>query len=360
MDTLETQKQFGLWWACHSISRLKSLIQRDSDPKCRNNIVVFTNNNAKHIGETVLTRFPNNFETNIHQKIEPSVNHQHLHASWGFPPNIVLRGHGRVRPSHPGPPSPQGAAGPRNRGLWGLPSAAVSSLGSRGPRPSHGQNPTERRGEKFGENFGHLKSWSFGNCGHSKILPGLKERCGFEDVLMTWSWLKNDEKSVGYLTFQAKVTPFSLHIWRLHHMLMIHLYEDQKLPPFALCWGGKPKRVVGCLSSDPKAFSVRNATLQAKVTPFSLHIWRLHHMLMIHLYEDQKLPSISTIRRRTHTFLKHQPQSKRCQAFFGMPRRSNSRNFAKTWEKTVTAWSISFLVLWFRDGRNWSAELSWI
>ena len=48
MDTLETQKQFGLWWACHSISRLKSLIQRGSDPKCRNNIVVFTNNNAKH------------------------------------------------------------------------------------------------------------------------------------------------------------------------------------------------------------------------------------------------------------------------------------------------------------------------
>ena len=48
MDTPEPQKQFRLWWACQSISRLKSLIQRDSDPKCRNNIVVFTNNNTKH------------------------------------------------------------------------------------------------------------------------------------------------------------------------------------------------------------------------------------------------------------------------------------------------------------------------
>ena len=48
MDTPEPQKQFELWWAWHSISRLKSLRQENSDPKCRNDIVVFTNNNTKH------------------------------------------------------------------------------------------------------------------------------------------------------------------------------------------------------------------------------------------------------------------------------------------------------------------------
>ena len=71
--------------------------------------------------------------------------------------NIPLRGHSRICPLHPRPPSPPGAAGPRNRGLCGLPSAAVFRLGSRGPRPSHTQNPTERGGEKFWENFGASK-----------------------------------------------------------------------------------------------------------------------------------------------------------------------------------------------------------
>ena len=49
MDTPEPQKQFGLWWVCHSISRLKSLIQLDSNSKCRNNILVLTKNNTKHL-----------------------------------------------------------------------------------------------------------------------------------------------------------------------------------------------------------------------------------------------------------------------------------------------------------------------
>ena len=52
MDTLETQTQFGLWRACHSFSRLKSLIQRDSDPK----------------RASVLTRFPKNCVKQYPQK----------------------------------------------------------------------------------------------------------------------------------------------------------------------------------------------------------------------------------------------------------------------------------------------------
>ena len=105
-------------------------------------------------------------------------------------PNILLRGHDPICPPHPRPPSPPGAAGPRNRGLPRLPCAAVCCLGSRSPRPGRRQNPKERRGEKLWRKFGHLKSQSVGKCGHSKILPELQERCGFEDVLMTSSWLK--------------------------------------------------------------------------------------------------------------------------------------------------------------------------
>ena len=72
-------------------------------------------------------------------------------------PNILLRGHGCTRPSHPRPPSPRGAAGPRNRGLCGLPRAALFCLGSHGPKPSHGQNPTEPRGENSERNLGAPK-----------------------------------------------------------------------------------------------------------------------------------------------------------------------------------------------------------
>ena len=190
MDTLETQKQFGLWWACHSISRLKSLIQRDSDPKCRNNIVVFTNNNTKHWCKCLdtLSKQIKQYPPKSGTISEPSTSsftssQRNPKASWKFPTNILLRGHGHFCSAHPRPPSPPGAARPRNRGLRRLPCAAVFRLRSRSPRPSHGQNPTEWRGENLWEIFGHLKSRSFGNFGHSKILPELQEHCGFD---MSW------------------------------------------------------------------------------------------------------------------------------------------------------------------------------
>ena len=74
---------------------------------------------------------------------------------------------------HPRPPSPRGAAGPRNRGLCGLPCAAVFGLGSRSPRQAMGR--TQR-------NEGEEKSQSFGNLGHSEILPEIQEHCCFELV----------------------------------------------------------------------------------------------------------------------------------------------------------------------------------
>ena len=55
---------------------------------------------------------------------------------------------------------------------WPNSAAKCSGVLPQQPQPeaSHGQNPTKRRGE----NFGRLKSRSFGNFGHSKILPELQ------------------------------------------------------------------------------------------------------------------------------------------------------------------------------------------
>ena len=128
-----------------------------------------------------------------------NLNHRHLNSlpltteSQGlkrFPHQILLRGHGWFCPSHPRPPSPPGAAGPRNRGRCGLPSAAVFGLGTGGPEAKPRAEPNGTKGRKFGESCWCLKSRSFGNFGHSKILPELQEHCAFEDVLMTSSWLK--------------------------------------------------------------------------------------------------------------------------------------------------------------------------
>ena len=229
MDTPEPQKQFELWWAWHSISRLKSLSQENSDPKCRNNIVVFTNNNTKHWCKCLDTlsrqikQYPPKSGTISEPSTSSFTSQRNPKASWGFPTNILLRGHGPGCSLHPRPPSPRGAAGPRNRGRRQLPFAAVFRLGSRSRSPSHGQNPTEGSGEKVWENFGRLKSRSFGICGHSKILPKLQEHCGFEDVLMTSSWLKKllpldfgsqndvDNKPKHILQLRSKVRPKSLY-----------------------------------------------------------------------------------------------------------------------------------------------------
>ena len=42
----------------------------------------------------------------------------------------------------------------------------ASGAAARGPKARR-QNPTERKGRKILRKFWHLKSWSFGNCGHS-------------------------------------------------------------------------------------------------------------------------------------------------------------------------------------------------
>ena len=84
---------------------------------------------------------------------------------------------------HPRPPSPRGAAGPRNRGLCGLPCAAVFGLGSRSPRQAMGR--TQRNeGEK---KIKALEIWAT-----------QKSSLKFRNIVVL-SWLKNHEKSVDYL-----------------------------------------------------------------------------------------------------------------------------------------------------------------
>ena len=92
------------------------------------------------------------------------------------PPNPSSRGYGRCCSAHPPLPWPRWAARRRKRGRCRLRSAAVCRLGSRGPRAPKpaGRTPTERKGRKILRKFWHLKSGSFGTCGHSNSSLNLR------------------------------------------------------------------------------------------------------------------------------------------------------------------------------------------
>ena len=66
---------------------------------------------------------------------------------------------------------------------WPLAAAMCSGVWPREPRPE-AKPRAEPNGMK-GRKFGHLKSRSFGNCGHSKILPGLTVR---NNVVLRMFW----------------------------------------------------------------------------------------------------------------------------------------------------------------------------
>ena len=159
---------------------------------------MFTNNNTKHWCKCLDTLSKQIKQYSIHQKVKPSVNHQHLHSL----PHNRIPCFMRFPPQYP-PPRPQlllffastAAFASRSRWTtesWPLLAAKCSGVAPWEPRPEAKPRaaPNGTKGRKFGEKFGRLKSRSFGNFGHSKIIPGLKERCAFEEVLMTSSWLK--------------------------------------------------------------------------------------------------------------------------------------------------------------------------
>ena len=117
-----------------------------------------------------------NCENNIHQKIWtinifisrslhngiPSLNRFSLPESSSEATAVfVLRIHGRL-----------GLQEPLRHGVVAFEGCLVQrcfASGAANPRRKpQGRTQTERRGEKFWENFGYLKSRSFGNCGHSK------------------------------------------------------------------------------------------------------------------------------------------------------------------------------------------------
>ena len=167
MDTLETQKQFGLWWACHSISRLKSLIQRDSDPKCRNNIVVFTNNNTKHWCKCFDT-----LSQNLWKEYPPK--------SWTIsePSTYSLPLTRNPMPQEVFPPNPsprpqlllsRAAFASRSRSTtesWPCSAANCSGVLPQQPQPeaSHGRTQPKRR-RKLWENLGTSKVEVLEICG---------------------------------------------------------------------------------------------------------------------------------------------------------------------------------------------------
>ena len=121
-----------------------------------------------------------------------------------FLPQILLRGHGCLCSVHPRPPWPPGAAPPRGRGLWGLPSAAVRCLGSREPEAeAGGQNPTERRGEKFWDKFWAPQKSKFWKLLPLKILPELQEHCAFET---SWGHRVGSKKLFSLVFYRSRVS----------------------------------------------------------------------------------------------------------------------------------------------------------
>ena len=125
-------------------------------------------------------------------KLEPSTFHPLPHVKIPlpqevFPPQILVRGHGRLCSSHPPPPWPRWAAARPTRGRsWAAKCSGVLPREDVAPWPKPA-NRTQRngRGEKLWENFGtskDLKSQSFGNCGHSNSSLKFKHCC-FE---MSW------------------------------------------------------------------------------------------------------------------------------------------------------------------------------
>ena len=106
---------------------------------------------------------------------------------------------------------------------WPLRAAQCSGVMPRKPRPKAKPraepNGTKRR-KTLRKFWAPQKSkfWKF-VAAHSKILPGLNEQCGFEDVLMTSSWLKRpcepDWQSKCFAETLKNVLSLRKQIWRM-------------------------------------------------------------------------------------------------------------------------------------------------
>ena len=156
---------------------------------------------------------PNVLAKHFPQKVKHSTFHplssQRSHClKKVFLPKSCVRGHGRCCPAHPPLPWPRWAARRRKCGRSRLRSAAVWSLGSRGPRAPKPAGRTQRngKGRKNLRKFGHLKSGSFGNCGHSNSSLNLRnivvlrcleviellERHGACAILVKMAWINSN------------------------------------------------------------------------------------------------------------------------------------------------------------------------
>ena len=182
-----------------------------------NNGIVMAKNNTK-CSCKCFGKFSNKLWKQYPSK---NLNHQHLHFTFPsqrnpipqevFPPQILLRGHGCLCSVHPRPPRPPGAAPPRRRGLCGLPSAAVCSLGSPRTRgQAAGQNPNGTKGRKtLRKNLGTSKVKVLENCGHSKSSMDLRNivclRC-LEDIELV-------EKTVAFGVLSKPCQPCLQSTW---------------------------------------------------------------------------------------------------------------------------------------------------
>ena len=232
MDTPEPQKQFELWWACHSISRLKPLIQRDSDPKCRNNIYSCIH---KQQHQTLVQMFWHSF-----QQIVKTISTKKLNHQWNiniFIHFLTTESQGLMRFPHQYPPprprlslscTSTVAFASRSRSTTEsrpLRAAKCSGVMPQQPQPEAKPQaePNRTKGRKILRKFRAPQKSKFWKLWPLNLLPELQERCGFE--MFWWHrvgwkncclWLFGsqdvmDNKPKHILQLRSKVRPKSLY-----------------------------------------------------------------------------------------------------------------------------------------------------
>ena len=154
---------------------------------------VGTTRTTPNVGAFVLARCPEKLKTTSTTKIEPSTFHPLRHVKIPLPQEVF--------PPNPRPrPRPMlffastAALASRSRcTICSAPfhAAKCSGVSPREPQPrgpSPQAEPIETKGKQTLRKFWHLKSGSFGKCGHTN--SSLADSVSFWDVLRPSSWLK--------------------------------------------------------------------------------------------------------------------------------------------------------------------------
>ena len=158
--------------------------------------MVITKNNRKSWCKCLgtLAHFPKEVIHKIYETLEPSTS-SFTSSQWNSMFHEVYPPNPRPRPRPNAPFASTVAFASRSRWTmesWPLTAAKCSGVSPQEPQPEAKPRaePNRTKGRKSLRKFWAPQKSKFWKFWTLKILPGLTEQCGFEDVLMTSSWLK--------------------------------------------------------------------------------------------------------------------------------------------------------------------------